>query len=209
MSLIDLHPKNPQPRLINKIIEALNQGQIIAYPTDSGYALGCTLGNKTGIDKMRQIRHLTEKHDFTLVLSDFSQLGQYVIVDNFSFRLIKKATPGPYTFILKGTKEVPKIMLNAKKHTVGARIPDNKVVQAILQALGQPLMSTSLILPGDELPLTEGWLVEQELGRQVDIIVDSSCDSSQPTTVISILDGQVEVIREGAGKLDTLGIILE
>lgn len=201
-TLVEIHPVNPQQRLIHKVVDVLNAGGLIAYPTDSGYALGCTMGEKDALDRMRKIRQLPVDHDFTLVLSSFKQLGQYVIVDNPSFRAINRATPGPYTFILKGTKEVPRLMLNPKKHTVGARIPEHTVAQDIVATLGAPLVSTTLILPGEETPLSEGWVVDEKLGKHIDLIVDAPVTSIEPTTVID-LSGEVEDLVRRAGAGDT------
>lgn len=209
MSIVELHPENPQPRLVQKVVECLQKGGIIAYPTDSGYAFGCCLRNKEALERIKKIRQLDDKHDFTLVLSSFGQIGQYVIVDNTAFKLINRATPGPYTFILKGTKEVPKLMLNAKKQTVGARIPDSKVVRAILESLGEPLVSSTLLIPGEDQPLSEGWIVAEKLGRQVDLVVDSEVSNTQATTVLEIIDGEVTLVRLGAGDISSIGIDVE
>ncbi|MDN5746071.1 MAG: threonylcarbamoyl-AMP synthase, partial [Nocardioidaceae bacterium] len=170
---LDVHPDNPQARLLEQIVDALNKDALIAYPTDSGYALGCRIGNREGRDRILRIRGLDEKHHFTLVCRDFSQLGQMVHVDNAAFRAIRAATPGPYTFILPGTPEVPRRLLHAKKRTVGVRIPTNTVVQALLEMLGEPLLSSSLILPGETEPRTLGWEVKEDLDHEVDIVVEA------------------------------------
>jgi len=196
---LDVHPDNPQPRLVQQIVDALHDDALIAYPTDSGYALGARIGNRDGRDRILRIRGLDDKHHFTLVCRDFSQLGQLVHVDNAAFRAIRSATPGPYTFILPATPEVPKRLLHPKKRTVGVRIPDHTVVHAILDALGEPLLSSSLILPGDTEPQTMGWDVKETLDHSVDIVVEAGETPAEPTTVIDWSDDVPEVLRQGAG----------
>ncbi|HEY9290060.1 MAG TPA: L-threonylcarbamoyladenylate synthase [Microlunatus sp.] len=195
----DVHPQNPQRRSITQVVELIKEDGLIAYPTDSCYALGCQLGNKEGLDRIREIRKLDDKHHFTLVCRDFSQLGQFVQIDNSIFRSIKAATPGSYTFILPATKEVPRRMLHPKKKTVGARIPDHPVVQALLAELGEPLLSSTLLLPGYEEPLTQGWEIKEVLDHQVDAVIDSGDCGPDPTTVIDFRSPQPEVVRRGAG----------
>ena len=195
----DVHPKDPQRRTIAQVVELLRDGGLIAYPTDSCYALGCQLGNKDGLDRIRAIRNLDEKHHFTLVCKDFSQLGQFVQIDNSIFRQVKAATPGNYTFILPATKEVPRRLLHPKKKTVGARIPDHAVAQAILAELGEPLLSSTLLLPGYDEPLTEGWEIKEALDNQIDAVIDSGECGSDPTTVIDFRQPVPEVVRFGAG----------
>lgn len=200
---IDLHPDNPQPRLIEQIVQALRDDDaLIAYPTDSGYSLGCRIGNRDGRDRIVRIRNLDERHHFTLVCKDFSQLGQFVHVDNSSFRAIKSATPGPYTFILPATPEVPRRLMHPKKRTVGVRIPDHAVVRALLDALGEPLLSSTLLLPGETEARTQGWEIKEELDHLVDIVVDAGEVTAQPTTVIDWSDGAPELVRRGAGDPD-------
>ncbi|HEV7171345.1 L-threonylcarbamoyladenylate synthase [Pedococcus sp.] len=196
---LDVHPVDPQPRAIGQAVQLVRDGGLLAYPTDSGYALGCALGNQTGKDRIVRIRNLDERHHFTLVCRDFAQLGQLVHIDNSVFRAIKAATPGPYTFILPATKEVPRRLLHPKKKTVGVRIPEHPVVQALLAELGEPLLSSTLILPGEEAPMTEGWLVKEELDHQVDAVIDSGECGTEPTTVVDFSDGAPEVVRVGAG----------
>jgi tRNA threonylcarbamoyl adenosine modification protein (Sua5/YciO/YrdC/YwlC family) len=196
---LDLHPDNPQPRLLQQIVDALNDDALIAYPTDSGYALGCRIGNRDGRDRILRIRELDDKHHFTLVCRDFSQMGQLVHIDNAAFRAIKAATPGPYTFILPGTPEVPRRLMHAKKRTVGVRIPEHTLVQVLLDLLGEPLLSSTLILPGEAEPRTLGWEIKEELDHAVDIVVESGETPAEPTTVISWTDGAPEVLRHGAG----------
>jgi tRNA threonylcarbamoyl adenosine modification protein (Sua5/YciO/YrdC/YwlC family) len=196
---LDVHPVDPQPRAIAQAVRLLRDGGMLAYPTDSGYALGCALGNQEGKERILQIRQLDDKHHFTLVCADFAQLGQLVHIDNRVFRAIKAATPGSYTFILPATKEVPRRLLHPKKKTVGVRIPDNRVVQALLAELGEPILSSTLILPGEESPMTEGWLVKEELDNLVDAVIDAGECGTDPTTVIDYSDGTPEVTRVGAG----------
>jgi tRNA threonylcarbamoyl adenosine modification protein (Sua5/YciO/YrdC/YwlC family) len=196
---LDLHPDNPQPRLIDQIVTALRDDALIAYPTDSGYALGCQLGNRDGRDRIVAIRDLDDRHHFTLVCKDFSQLGQFVQVDNAAFRGIKSATPGPYTFILPATREVPRRLMHPKKRTVGVRIPDHVVDCAILEALGEPLLTSTLILAGETEPRTSGWEIKEELDHVVDIVIEAGDTPAQPTTVVDWSEGVPEILRYGAG----------
>lgn len=197
----DVHPVDPQPRAIGQVVQLLRDGGVIAYPTDSGYALGTGLGNREGLDRMRRIRRLDDKHHFTLMCSDFAQLGQLVHIDNAAFRTIKAATPGPYTFILPATAEVPRRLLHPKKRTVGVRLSENAVVRALLAELGEPMLSTTLLLPGETEPMTEGWVVQDELGQQLDAVVDSGECGTEPTTVVDYSSGVPEVTRVGAGDV--------
>ncbi|HET9499799.1 MAG TPA: L-threonylcarbamoyladenylate synthase [Marmoricola sp.] len=195
----DVHPVDPQPRSIGQIVEILRGDGLLAYPTDSGYALGIQLGNRDGLERIKTIRKLDDKHHFTLVCRDFAQLGSLVHLSNAEFRTVKSATPGPYTFILSATGEVPRRLMHPKKRTVGVRIPDNRVVQALLGELGEPLLSSTLILPDAEEPMTEGWLVKDELDHELDAVLDSGECGSEPTTVVDFSDGVPEVVRRGAG----------
>ena len=199
---VDLHPDNPQPRLVRQVVEALRDDALIAYPTDSGYALGCRLGNRDGRDRILRIRDLDERHHFTLMCKDFAQLGQFVHVDNAAFRAIKAATPGPYTFILPATGEVPKRLMHPKKKTVGVRIPEHTFVQALLEELGEPMLTSTLILPGEEEARTLGWEIKEELDHLVDLVVEAGETPAQPTTVVDWSEGAPEVIRRGAGDPD-------
>lgn len=198
---LDVHPDNPQPRLISQVVDALRDDQLIAYPTDSGYALGSRIGNKDGRDRILRIRGLDDRHHFTLICKDFAQLGTMVHVDNTAFRAIKHATPGPYTFILPATPEVPRRLMHPKKKTVGVRIPEHAVVQALLEELGEPLLSSTLILPGESEPEVFGWNVKEALDHQVDIVIEAGETPAEPTTVIDWSDGQPEIIRQGAGDV--------
>ncbi|MGN6252046.1 MAG: L-threonylcarbamoyladenylate synthase [Marmoricola sp.] len=202
---LDVHPVDPQPRALDQVVALLRDDGLIAYPTDSGYALGIQLGNRDGLDRIRRIRRLDAKHHFTLVCRDFAQLGQLVQVDNAAFRAVKAATPGPYTFILPATSEVPRRLMHPKKRTVGVRIPDHTFVRALLERLGEPLLSSTLILPGETEPMTQGWLIAEELDHQVDAVIDSGDVLASPTTVVDFSDGVPEVVRVGAGDPDRFG----
>jgi tRNA threonylcarbamoyl adenosine modification protein (Sua5/YciO/YrdC/YwlC family) len=195
----DVHPDNPQPRAITQAADLIRRDGLIAYPTDSCYALGCRPGNSHGIERIREIRRLDDGHHFTLVCKDFAQLGQLVHMDNAVFRAIRAATPGQYTFILSATKEVPRRLLHPKKKTVGVRIPDHVVVQALLAELGEPLLSSTLLLPGDEDPLTEGWEIKERLDHVIDAVLDSGECGAVPTTVVDFSQGEPEILRVGAG----------
>jgi tRNA threonylcarbamoyl adenosine modification protein (Sua5/YciO/YrdC/YwlC family) len=195
----DVHPVDPQRRAITQVVDLVRGGGLIAYPTDSCFALGCGLGNREGLDRIRAIRHLDDRHHFTLVCSDFAQLGQFVKVDNAVFRLVKASTPGKYTFILPATKEVPRQLLHPKKKTVGVRIPEHVVAQALLTELGEPILSSTLLLPDQSEPLTQGWEIKEELDNAVDAVIDSGDCGTEPTTVIDLSGDEPEIIRRGAG----------
>jgi tRNA threonylcarbamoyl adenosine modification protein (Sua5/YciO/YrdC/YwlC family) len=195
----DIHPVDPQPRLIGQVVDIIRGDGLVAYPTDSCFALGARLGNAEGKDRIKRIRNLGDRHDFTLVCRDFAQLGQFVHIDNHVFRAIKAATPGSYTFILPATREVPRRLLHPKKRTVGARIPDHTVVKALLTELGEPILSSTLLLPGHEDPMTDGWQIKEELDDRVDAVVDSGEAGAQPTTVVDFSSGGPEIVRRGAG----------
>ncbi|RDI22377.1 L-threonylcarbamoyladenylate synthase [Lentzea flaviverrucosa] len=196
---LDVHPVNPQKRAIDQAVRILQEDGLIAYPTDSCYALGCRLGNKDGIDRIREIRKLDDKHHFTLMCENFAQLGQFVVVDNAVFRAIKASTPGNYTFILPATKEVPRRMMHPKKKTVGARIPDHVVTQALLEAMGEPLLTSTLLLPDEAEPLVQGWEIKERLDHVLDAVIDSGECGTTPTTVVDFSSGEAEIIRYGAG----------
>ncbi|WP_405945719.1 L-threonylcarbamoyladenylate synthase [Streptomyces prunicolor] len=197
----DVHPDNPQPRTISQIADSVRSGALIAYPTDSCYALGCQLGNRDGLERIKTIRQLNDRHHFTLVCQNFAQLGQFVHIDNDVFRAIKASTPGSYTFILPATKEVPRQLLHAKKKTVGVRIPDHVVTQALLAELGEPLLSSTLLLPDEEEPMTQGWEIKDLLDHVLDGVVDSGDCGTEPTTVIDFSNGEAEIVRKGAGDV--------
>ncbi|WP_328988973.1 L-threonylcarbamoyladenylate synthase [Kribbella sp. NBC_01245] len=195
----DVHPENPQKRAIGQVVDLIRSGGLIAYPTDSCFALGCQLGNAEGLERIRQIRRLDDRHHFTLVCQDFAQLGQFVHINNTVFRAVKAATPGSYTFILPATKEVPRRLMHPKKKTVGVRIPDHVVTQALLAELGEPLLSTTLLLPDEEEPMTQGWEIKEALDHAVDAVIDSGDCGTDPTTVIDFSEDVPEVVRIGAG----------
>jgi tRNA threonylcarbamoyl adenosine modification protein (Sua5/YciO/YrdC/YwlC family) len=195
----DVHPTDPQPRSISQIVSMLRDDGLIAYPTDSCYALGCQLGNPTGADRIRQLRRLDDRHHFTLVCADFAQLGQLVHLDNAAFRAIKVATPGPYTFILPATGDVPRRLAHPKKRTVGVRIPDHPVVRALLRELGEPLVSSTLLMPDAEDAMTDGWQIKEELDHLVDAVVDSGECGKELTTVVDWSEGYPQVVRVGMG----------
>jgi tRNA threonylcarbamoyl adenosine modification protein (Sua5/YciO/YrdC/YwlC family) len=199
-----IHPVNPQPRLIKQAVKIVQEGGVIVYPTDSAYALGCRLADKTALERIRQIRGLDEKHKFTLVCRDLSELSTYAFVDNTAFRILKAHTPGPYTFILKATREVPRRLLHPKRNTIGIRVPDNKILKALLEELNEPLMSVTLILPGEELPFMEAQDINEALGKQVDLIIDGGACGSTPTTIVDLVDGTPSIIRVGKGDVNTL-----
>ncbi|RZU13851.1 tRNA threonylcarbamoyl adenosine modification protein (Sua5/YciO/YrdC/YwlC family) [Kribbella rubisoli] len=194
----DIHPENPQRRSIGQVVDLLREDGLIAYPTDSCYALGCQLGNRDGIDRIRTIRQLDDRHHFTLVCENFAQLGQFVHISNAVFRSIKAATPGSYTFILPATKEVPRRLLHPKKKTVGVRIPDHVVTQALVAELGEPLVSSTLLLPGQEEPMTQGWEIKEELDNQIDAVIEGEA-GTEPTTVVDFSEDVPELVRVGAG----------
>ena len=199
-----IHPENPQPRLIKQAAEAIARGEVIVYPTDSGYALGCGIGEKHALDRICAIRRLDERHNFTLTCRDLSQIGTYAKVDNTAYRLIKNLTPGPYTFILPATREVPRRLQQAKRKTIGIRVPGNPIAQALLEAVGAPLMSTTLILPGQEHPENDPYEIRQMLERQVDLIIDGGYGGLEPTTVIDFQEGVPVVVRQGLGDTSML-----
>ncbi|WP_338674785.1 L-threonylcarbamoyladenylate synthase [Streptomyces sp. SCSIO 30461] len=195
----DVHPENPQRRTITSVADLIRSGALVAYPTDSCFALGCRVGDRDGLARIRSIRALDDRHHFTLVCQNFAQLGQFVRLDNDVFRAVKAATPGSYTFILPATKEVPRQLLHPKKKTVGVRIPAHVVTQALLAELGEPLLSSTLLLPGEGEPLTQGWEIKERLDHVVDAVLDSGDCGTEPTTVIDFSSGEPEIVREGAG----------
>jgi len=202
---VDLHPKDPQPRAVAQAVALLRDGGLLAYPTDSCYALGFSLDSSDGADRVRRIRGLDDSHEFTLVCAEFAQLGQYVHLDNAAFRSIKAATPGPYTFVLTATKEVPRRLAHARRRTVGVRIPDSPVVKALLRELGEPLVSSSLLLPGQSEPMTDGWTIKEELDAVVDAVLDAGECGTEPSTVVDWSQGYPEVLRAGAGDVARFG----
>ena len=203
--LVEIHPTNPQQRLIAEVVATIRSGGLIAYPTDSSYAFGCHIGDKRAMDRIRRIRETEKNHNFTLVCTDLSEISLYAKVDNWAYRLLKSLTPGPYTFILEATREVPKRLQNPKRRTIGLRVPDNQIVHDMLKSLGEPIMSSTLLLPGDELPLTDVYEIDERIGNQIEMIVDGGPAGVEPTTVIDLSGGTVEVLRQGRGDVSSLG----
>ena len=197
--LFYIHPDNPQPRLISQCVEVLRKGGVIVYPTDSGYALGCMLGEKNAMERICRIRNLDSNHNFTLVCRDLSEISTYAFVDNTAFRLIKNNTPGHYTFILKATKEVPRRLMSEKRKTIGLRVPSNPIALDLLAALGEPLMSTTLMLPGNDFAESDPEEIQDALGKVVDLVIHGGFLGQQPTTVIDLTEDSPEVVRVGAG----------
>lgn len=200
-----IHTENPQARLIKQAVDIIRKGGLVVYPTDSCYAIGCSLDNKSGVDRIRKIRQLDDKHHFTLACRDLSQLGNYARVDNQAFRLLKAATPGSYTFILMATKEVPRRVSHPKKLTIGLRVPDHPVALAMLEELGEPLLSSSLLLPDEEYPMTDAWEIRDRLEHDVDLVIEGGYCGTDPTTVVDLSGDVPELIREGKGDLSLFG----
>ena len=194
-----IHPENPQKRLIKQAVDILRQGGVVVYPTDSGYAIGCHLGEKQAADRIKRIRKLDDKHNFTLVCRDLSDVGVYAKVDNTQYRLLKTFTPGPYTFILDATSEVPRRLLHPKRRTIGLRVPDNAITQALLGELGEPIMSSTMLLPGADMPMTDAEDVRDALGSELDLIIDGGFCGMEPTTVVNMTGPVPEVTRVGKG----------
>jgi tRNA threonylcarbamoyl adenosine modification protein (Sua5/YciO/YrdC/YwlC family) len=199
-----IHPKDPQPRLIRRTVEILRQGGLIVYPTDSAYAFGCQLDNKAALDRIRRIRGLDEDHHFTLVCIDLSQIATFAKINNEAFRLIKTLTPGPFTFILQATRETPRRLQHSKRKTIGIRLPDNPITMALTSELQEPLYSSTLILPGQDEAMSDPDDIRQRLEKEVDVIIDSGNVAYQPTTIIGFTEGGPELIRQGSGQVDNL-----
>lgn len=198
---VEIHPNNPQPRRIAEVVAAIRAGGLIAYPTDSSYALGCHIGDKGAMDRIHRIRRTDRSHNFTLVCSDLSELSLYARVNNSAYRLLRAHTPGPYTFILPATREVPKRLQNPKRRTIGIRVPDHAIVRAMLQALGEPIMSSTLALPDEDMPLTDADEIEDRIGHQIELVIDGGPVGIEPTTVLDLSSGSVEVLRTGRGDV--------
>jgi len=199
--LIKIHPEDPQPHRVGKIVEQIRDGALIAYPTDSSYAFGCRIGDKKAINRIHRIRRTDKKHNFTLVCGDLSSISVYARVDNWAYRLIKSLTPGPYTFILPATRELPKMLQNPKRRTIGIRVPDHSLVTAMLEELGEPIMSSTLSLPGDNMPLTDPVEIEERIGNQVEVIVDAGATGIEPTTILDLSGGHLDILRVGRGDV--------
>ena len=199
--LIEIHPKDPQARRVAEVVQIIRNGGLVAYPTDSSYAFGCHIGDARAINRIHRIRRTYKKHNFTLVCQDLSEISVYARVDNWAYRLIKSMTPGPYTFILPATREVPKRLQNPKRRTIGLRVPEHPLVQAILESLGEPIMSSTLLLPGDSQPLTDPLEIEDRIGHQIDAIIDAGPTGIEPTSVLDLTSGSVDVRRVGRGDV--------
>ena len=196
-----IHPDNPPARLVRQAVDIIRGGGVVVYPTDSAYALGCQIGDKSALDRIRRIRKLDDRHNFTLVCRDLSEIATYAKVDNTAYRLLRHCTPGPYTFILRATSEVPKRLMHPKRKTVGLRVPDNHIAAALLEDLGEPLMSVTLIMPGDEFPLIDPYDIRQTLERDVDLVIDGGYCGMEATTVVDLADETPLVTRVGKGDI--------
>ena len=199
-----IHPQNPQQRLIDQVVALVRRGGVVAYPTDSVYALGCHIGDKKAVDRIRAIRRLDKHHNFTLICSDLSELASYARVDNMVFRTLKAATPGPFTFILKASAEVPRRLMHPKRKTIGIRVPDSAIVAALLETLGEPMMSVTLTLPHQEYPPTDAEEINQLIGSQVDAVIDGGPCRLEPTTVVDMSSDSVSILRQGAGDFSAI-----
>ena len=197
--VVAVHPVDPQERLLRQATDVIDGGGVIVYPTDSSYALGCHLGEKSALERIRRIRRTERDHDFTLVCSDLSEIATYARVDNWAYRMLKAHTPGPYTFILKATQDVPKRLRDPKRKAIGIRVPDNKIALSLIALHGQPIMSSTLLLPGDDVPLTDADEIQERIGSQVDLIIDGGAGGIEPTTVVDLSHGRIEMLREGKG----------
>ena len=199
--LIDVHPSDPQPHRVKNIVEGIREGDVIAYPTDSSYALGCRIGDRNAVKRIARIRRKDKRHNFTLVCADLSEISVYARVENWAYRLIKSLTPGPYTFILPATRQLPKILAHPKRRTIGIRVPEHPLVSAMLEELGEPIMSSTLLLPGDDRPLTDPVEIEERIGHEIDTIVEAGPAGIEPTTVLDLSGGSLEVLRVGLGDV--------
>ncbi|HEX6734069.1 MAG TPA: L-threonylcarbamoyladenylate synthase [Azonexus sp.] len=204
--VVNIHPDSPQPRLLVQAAEFIRDGGVVALPTDSCYALGCHLGDKEAMDRIRQIRQIDDRHHLTLMVRDLSEIAHFARVDNAQYRLLKATTPGSYTFILEGTKELPRRVLHPKRKTIGLRVPDHPVALALLEELGEPLLTTTLQLPGDDDPLTEGWEIQDRLDDHLELILDAGHCGTEPTTIIDLTGRAPELVRAGRGPLDPFGL---
>ena len=203
---LSIHPDDPQPRFLAQAAEVLRAGGVLAIPTDSCYSLGCQLGDKDAVERLRHIRALDERHHLTLMCRDLSQIAQFARVDNAQYRLLKTVTPGSYVFILEGTKELPRRVLHPKRKTIGLRIPEHKTALALLEAFGEPILTTTLLLPEDETPLTEGWEIQDRLDDHIDLILDGGYCGTESTTVVDLTSLPAQLIRAGRGPLAPLGL---
>ena len=199
--LIEVHPADPQPHRVRKIVDRIREGAVIAYPTDSSYALGCRIGDRSAIKRISRIRRTPRKHNYTLVCADLSEISVYARVENWAYRLIKSLTPGPYTFVLPATRQLPKILAHPKRRTIGIRVPDHPLVNAMLEELGEPIMSSTLSLPGDDRPMTDPLEIEERIGHEIDVIVEAGPTGIEPTSVLDLSGDTVEVLRAARGDV--------
>ncbi|MGB2102169.1 MAG: L-threonylcarbamoyladenylate synthase [Porticoccaceae bacterium] len=197
--IVSIHPQNPQQRLLQPVVDVIHRGGVVAYPTDSIYALGCHIGDKQAMDRIRTIRCLDKHHNFTLICRDLSELATYARVDNVAFRALKASTPGPFTFVLKASSEVPRRLMHPKRKTIGIRVPDNPIVKAMLDSLQEPMMSVTLMMPEDEYPMTDAYEINQHLGSRVDVVIDGGFCGMEPTTVVDMTADTPTILRQGAG----------
>ncbi len=197
--IVSIHPQNPQQRLLQPVVDVIHRGGVVAYPTDSIYALGCHIGDKQAMDRIRTIRCLDKHHNFTLICRDLSELATYARVDNVAFRALKASTPGPFTFVLKASSEVPRRLMHPKRKTIGIRVPDNLIVKAMLDSLQEPMMSVTLMMPEDEYPMTDAYEINQHLGSRVDVVIDGGFCGMEPTTVVDMTADTPTILRQGAG----------
>ena len=204
--VVNIHPDTPQPRLLVQAAEFIRKGAVIALPTDSCYALGCHLGDRDALERIRQIRQIDDRHHLTLMVRDLSEIAHFARVDNTQYRLLKAATPGSYTFILEGTKELPRRLMHPKRKTIGLRVPDHPIALALLEELNEPLLTTTLLLPGDDGPLTEGWEIQDRLEDQIELILDAGHCGTEPTTIIDMTGPVPELVRAGRGSLSVFGL---
>ncbi len=203
---LSIHPEDPQPRMLAQAVDALREGGVIAFPTDSCYALGCVLGEKDAMERIRRLREVDDRHHFTLMCRDLSEIAQFARVDNAQYRLLKATTPGSYTFILEGTKELPRRVLHPKRKTIGLRVPQHRVALALLAEHGAPLLTSTLILPGDEAPLTDGWEIQERLDALIELILDGGHCGTSPTTVVDLTQMPPVLVRAGRGPLEPFGL---
>lgn len=203
---LNIHPDNPQPRLLEQAAKMLREGQILALPTDACYVLACHLGDKDALDRLRLMKGVDDRHHLTLMCRDLSEIANYARVDNSQYRLLKSCLPGPYTFILEGSKELPRRVMHSKRKTIGLRVPDHRVIQLLLAELGEPILTTTLQLPGDDLPMQVAWEIQERLDEQVGAVVDAGDGGIEPTTVVDLTDSAPQLIRQGCGSLTPLGL---